>query len=126
LSICKFGGFSRRAQLRAWVSYGDEERLRNKTYFFLNFLKVKMDPLNVTVHNVAVSKNAIMMLKGDLIYCDTDIKKQPKNCNFSQSTNMELSPGKLLITELLKNFPDTFWSPKIRYRVYKSLLSSAR
>lgn len=51
------------------ASYGGEERLRNLTYLFLQFLMVKMDPLNRVSYNVAVYKNENTNLNADLLYC---------------------------------------------------------
>jgi hypothetical protein len=35
---------------------------------------------------------------------------------------MQLNPSwKLPVTQLLKNFPDTFWNPKIHFLFHKSL-----
>jgi hypothetical protein len=49
---------------------GGEERLRKVTHLVLNFLVVKLGPLNVVSHNLAVYKNLTTKLNEDsLLFC---------------------------------------------------------
>jgi hypothetical protein len=45
-----------------------DERLRNATHLFLEFLLATIDPFNVVSHSFAVSKNVTAAINEDVLY----------------------------------------------------------